>query len=612
MSEPSQHAVTGSQDVNIDQLEVSYRSRAKEFVELHDQVQTSVNLLDSLESFLSTFQKDLSAVSGQISDLQDRSKDIENRLKSRRKIEKPLSNLLVDLTIPPPLASLILDTPVGDPWIEAIIEFERRLEALKLRGRVKAARDLHEVAEGIRIVAATKLRVHFLALLTPMRTSMTTNLNMIQTSVFMKFRPLFAFLQRQAPNVASEVQRAYVSTVRTYFETGFRRYIRSLVWIKGRTVERPDTIVVGAGEGGPEPEVDAERLSYARIDGPGPVLAYMAEQKTHKEPIEALLRSLLLVLLDNGTAEWTFVTSFFAQPPPVMFPAPQPVSKQNSDGSSSMLLSPDQLASPTHPDFDDLRSNGSEIGWNPRARLSSITSVIGAPPPLSGSPGSSATADSKESLTILSTVWKQIMDPVLEYCQTFITSAIAPHPTIPLLTVIRLTEDVMLEVQKRGCTPLENFIFTARLKMWPTWQKGMADHVEGVKKLAEGTSSGALGSMFRKSAVTDATVKSICHRYAVMFNSFVTLTSQQEETMIFNNLLRLRQEIVKLIINHTEKIPDPVNKATTQSTLYDTVLQSLSKGAALASHPKAQGETAFWKEREEQTRRRIQSSTRQR
>ena len=46
--------------------------------------QTSVGLLDSLESFLSTFQRDLSAVSGQISDLQSRSRDIEGRLKSRR------------------------------------------------------------------------------------------------------------------------------------------------------------------------------------------------------------------------------------------------------------------------------------------------------------------------------------------------------------------------------------------------------------------------------------------------------------------------------------------------------------------------------------------------
>ena len=43
-----------------------------------------MNLLDSLETFLSTFQKDLSAVSGQISELQSRSKDIDSRLKSRR------------------------------------------------------------------------------------------------------------------------------------------------------------------------------------------------------------------------------------------------------------------------------------------------------------------------------------------------------------------------------------------------------------------------------------------------------------------------------------------------------------------------------------------------
>lgn len=123
------------------------------------------------------------------------------------------------------------------------------MEALKLRGRVKAARDLAEVAEGLRIVvccilcilndaiddavqAATKLRVHFLAMLAPIRTSITTNLSVLQSSLFTKYRPLFAFLQRQAPPVASEVQRAYVGAVRTYFETGFRRYIRSLGWIK--------------------------------------------------------------------------------------------------------------------------------------------------------------------------------------------------------------------------------------------------------------------------------------------------------------------------------------------------------------------------------------------
>lgn len=87
---------------------------AREYIELHTQVQvracltcnvwvlttfqTSVGLLDSLESFLSTFQKDLTAVAGQISELQDRSQEIDTKLKSRR-----VSCLMVALAHPPPL-----------------------------------------------------------------------------------------------------------------------------------------------------------------------------------------------------------------------------------------------------------------------------------------------------------------------------------------------------------------------------------------------------------------------------------------------------------------------------------------------------------------------------
>ena len=143
-----------------------------------------------------------------------------------------------------------MDTDVGEPWIAAITDFEQRLDVLKARSRVKAARDLGDVAEGLRIVvrefiivhfftfveyffkAATKLRTFFLALLQPIRTSVTTNMQVMQTSIFLKYRALYAFLQRQAPNVSNEIQRAYTSAARTYYETGFRRYIRSLGWIK--------------------------------------------------------------------------------------------------------------------------------------------------------------------------------------------------------------------------------------------------------------------------------------------------------------------------------------------------------------------------------------------
>lgn len=79
-----------------------------------------------------------------------------------------------------------------------------------------------------------------------------------------------------------------------------------------------------------------------------------------------------------------------------------------------------------------------------------------------------------------------------------------------------------------------------------------------------------------------------------IFGAMVALTEQEEETMIFSkcvychwvgwlqhshahrSLLRLRQELSKLITKHTDKISDPVTKATTQSNLYEVLLQGLS------------------------------------
>ena len=125
-------------------------------------------------------------------------------------------------------------------------------------------------------------------------------MQVVQSSVFLKYRPLYAFLQRQAPNVALEVQKAYISAARTYYETGFRRYMRTLGWIKvsaptlflkgpvrtlsqARTIEKADTLVSEATE--KKINVDIERLEHARIEGPGVTLAYMADDKTYVSAI---------------------------------------------------------------------------------------------------------------------------------------------------------------------------------------------------------------------------------------------------------------------------------------------------------------------------------------
>jgi len=136
----------------------------------------------------------------------------------------------------------------------------------------------------------------------------------------------------------------------------------------------------------------------------------------------------------------------------------------------------------------------------------------------------------------------------------------------------------------------------------------VSDHVEQLKKHADAISSSG-GFFGRGVSTTDASVAAICNRYVTIFEAFVTLTAQEEETMIFSNLLRLRQELSKLILKHTEKVGDIAARSKTQGRFYELLLSGLSNGSRSSVHPKAQTEIAYWREREEELRRRMASTS---
>jgi hypothetical protein len=81
-------------------------------------------------------------------------------------VSGPLTSLLENITIPPQLALTLLDTPVSDAWIPAVNQLETLLISIpayskgkgdgrslsNIQVKVKAAKDLEGVAEGLRIV----------------------------------------------------------------------------------------------------------------------------------------------------------------------------------------------------------------------------------------------------------------------------------------------------------------------------------------------------------------------------------------------------------------------------------------------------------------------------
>ena len=239
----------------------------------------------------------------------------------------------------------------------------------------------------------------------------------------------------------------------------------------------------------------------------------MLERYLQKEVPEALLRSCLFVLVDNATAEYSFITSFFT-PESIAQPASS-AKELHSNLFSKRTLSVDDVA-------DDAQSNIAPdmVFETPRVvQRTDVTSYSSTTP--------ASTNPSKDDQITLLAMWKQILDPALDhtqvspiisnlfrtFCRTdgpqnLIQSVLDPlPPVIPLLTMIRMTEEIMTEIQKRGCPPLENYVFGIRLQMWPLFQKSMTEQIDSLKRLAEGAS----GSYFRRAAeTTDASVSSVC------------------------------------------------------------------------------------------------------
>lgn len=176
-------------------------------------------------------------------------------------------------------------------------ELEDKMTALKSRGgKVKAARELEGVVEALALKAMHALPPFLLTLIRPLKSAskgLSTNLAVMQTSLLLKYQPFYAFLARQSPRQAKQVERGYVNAARSYYETAMRRYARALTLIRARTPQTTDLIGVvssdeaaAATSGTKTPKSVREvydRLVYADLDIDGNegavVLAYMADDK---------------------------------------------------------------------------------------------------------------------------------------------------------------------------------------------------------------------------------------------------------------------------------------------------------------------------------------------
>lgn len=256
-------------------LERHMLDSAPQYLSLHASLHDSTQLLEQLESFLTTFHTDLESLSSQMTHLQGRSLSLATRLANRRALETRLNRILAGITLEPQIVELLLaddQEAAGkaiastskldlNGWNDLVARLDVCLRACSEAGvllaeakqsigtpgtsingessplldaNVKSLEEAREVAEGCKLMAAGRLRPLLTSSFAPLRNSLTTNLPVLQSVLLRSHRPLFRFLSQHTPRVAIDVQRAYVASARLYFETGFRRYARSLAAVRDR------------------------------------------------------------------------------------------------------------------------------------------------------------------------------------------------------------------------------------------------------------------------------------------------------------------------------------------------------------------------------------------
>ncbi|RFU78397.1 vps52 sac2 family [Trichoderma arundinaceum] len=304
-----------------------YEKDKARFDALHRSIVACDDILNSVEINLADFRNDLSTVSADIETLQTRSSALSRRLENRKRIEKALGPLVEELSVSPDTISRITTGHIDELWAKTLNEMDKRAVAIKkLSGtqQGKASEELGPILEKLILKAVERIRDFLVAQIKALR-SPHINAQIIQQQNFLKFKDLYTFLHKHHAVLAEEISQAYMNTMRWYYLNQFTRYERALAKLRLHVLDKNDvlgqedatrkTAVLSSSRVAGPPH-DAynlgRRIDTLRTKSTSAISSYLAEEDQSTHYLEVPFRNFNLALIDNATAEYTFLAAFFA------------------------------------------------------------------------------------------------------------------------------------------------------------------------------------------------------------------------------------------------------------------------------------------------------------
>ncbi|KXH53790.1 Vps52/Sac2 family protein [Colletotrichum salicis] len=307
-----------------------FEANKSQFEDLHRSIAACDGVLGSVETNLTSFRNDLAAVSADIESLQSRSATMNVRLDNRKAVEKAFGPVVEELSVSPHVVSKISEGQIDETWVRMLAEVDKRATAYKKsisnQGESKAWADLGPLLEKLTMKAVERIRDFIVAQIKALR-SPHINAQIIQQQNFLKFKDLYTFLHKHHATLAEEISQAYMNTMRWYYANQFGRYQRALEKLKLHVLDKNDvlghdeptrraTVLSATKPAGPPHDAFnlGRRIDLLKSGNASAISSYLAEEDQTTHYLEVPFRNFNLALIDNATAEYTFLAAFFSPP----------------------------------------------------------------------------------------------------------------------------------------------------------------------------------------------------------------------------------------------------------------------------------------------------------
>ncbi|KAL8814035.1 MAG: hypothetical protein Q9223_006712 [Gallowayella weberi] len=299
-----------------------YEAEKNKFQDLHKSILACDDVLKSVQNSLTSFQKDLGAVSAEIETLQSRSTAMNTRLENRKVVENLLGPAIEEVTISPEVVSTISEGPIDSSWVGALEELDKRSmtkHGKSANSKILATSDIRPLLDDLTNKAIERIRDYFVSQIKALRAP-NVNAQIIQQQSFIRYKEMYGFLARHHPVLGEEIGQAYINTMRWYYLSNFTRYKQALERIPLFVVDKNDAI--GADQGAhrankaSQPSHDAlaigRRPDVLKQSNQTALPSHVAEDSKQTHYLETPFLHMNLALIDNATTEYSFLTNFFS------------------------------------------------------------------------------------------------------------------------------------------------------------------------------------------------------------------------------------------------------------------------------------------------------------